>query len=83
MKEIVYEVRSNMKIETTQIVNIQSNDDVVGIANMCWQVWPTGTGKTLPEQPPLEVENVITEPPAQSPKVIQKVVVNEKEQVGV
>ncbi|XP_048736364.2 zinc finger protein 341-like isoform X2 [Ostrea edulis] len=32
------------------------------------KVWPTGTGKTLPEQPPLEVENVITEPPAQSPK---------------
>lgn len=43
------------------------------------KVWPAGTGKTLPSQPPLEVENIVTEQPEQPPKVTHKVEVCEKE----
>lgn len=42
-------------------------------------MWPAGTGKTLPSQPPLEVENIVTEQPEQPPKVTHKVEVCEKE----
>ncbi|XP_062584073.1 zinc finger protein 341-like [Saccostrea cucullata] len=33
------------------------------------KVWPSGTGKTLPEQPPLQVENVTTEQGEETTKV--------------
>ena len=49
-------------------------------------MWPAGTGKTLPLQPPLEVASVSPEQKEDleqpSPVLLQKVVICDKEQVG-